>query len=69
MNKRLKVVKESETGLNQKFQDTKTKDILTRGEVNKRIKAGEYPDYHTAKINGHNVPRRNPDRSKTNNLD
>jgi len=69
MNKRLKVIKETESGLNQKFEDTKTGEVLNRGEVNKRIKQGIYPNYHVAKINGHNVPRSNPDQSKNNNLD
>lgn len=69
MKRRLEVVQESSTGLNQKFRDTQTNEILNRGEVNNRIKQGEYPDYHTAKINGHNVPRSNPDKSRNNNLD
>ncbi len=66
---RLKVVKESSTGLNQKFKDNKTNEVLNRGEVNKRINQGVYEDYHVMHRDGKNIPRSNPDSSKNNNLD
>lgn len=68
MKKEIKVVQESKSGLNQKFQIKETGEIVNRGDMNRRIKAGEFPDYHVAKINNHNVPRSNPDKSKKNNL-
>lgn len=64
---RLEVIKESETGLNQKFRDTKTGETLTRGQVADRIK--DYPDYHVMRSEGKRIIRSNPDRSKSNNLD
>ena len=66
---RLIVVKETDTGLNQKFKDTKTNEVLNRGEVVDRIKKGIYPDYHVAKINNKNIPRSNPNNSNKDNLD
>lgn len=64
---RLEVVQESKTGLNQKFRDTKTGEILNRGDVVKNIK--KYPDYHVMKRDGKNIVRSNPDGNKNNNLD
>lgn len=64
---RLIVVKESKTGLNQQFLDTKTRKVLNRGDVVKNIK--NYPDYHIMKRDGKNIVRSNPDKSKNNNLD
>lgn len=64
---RLEVIKESRTGLNQKFKDNKTGEILTRGQVADRIK--DFPDYHIMKLDGKRVIRSNPDRSEKNNLD
>lgn len=64
---RLEVVKESKTGLNQKFRDTKTGEILNRGDVVKNI--NKYPDYHVMKRDGKNIVRSNPDGNKNNNLD
>ncbi|MNJ04584.1 hypothetical protein D3C73_1654170 [compost metagenome] len=64
---RLEVVQERKTGLNEKFKDTKTGEILTRGQVAKDI--DKYPDYHVMKLNGKNVIRSNPDKSERNNLD
>ena len=66
---RLKVERESKTGLNTHFRDTRTNEVLTRGETVKRVNKGEYPDYHVANINGKNVVKSNPDPNKRNNLD
>ncbi|KLU55478.1 hypothetical protein EL84_25895 [Paenibacillus sp. VT-400] len=64
---RLEVIKESETGLNQKFRDNKTGETLTRGQVADRIK--DYPDYHVMRSDGRRIIRSNPDSSRNNNLD
>ncbi|MNZ81316.1 hypothetical protein D3C78_999790 [compost metagenome] len=64
---RLEVVQESKTGLNQKFKDNKTGEILSRGEVANRI--NEFPDYHVMRVDGKRVIRSNPDKSEKNNLD
>lgn len=66
---RLVVEKESKTGLNTHFRDTKTNEVITRGEAVKRVNKGEYPDYHTAKVNNKNIIKSNPDNNKSNNLD
>lgn len=63
---RLEVVKESKTGLNQQFRDSKTGEILNRGEVAKRI--DEFPDYHVMNRDGKNIIRSNPDKNGKNNL-
>lgn len=65
--RRLEVIQESKTGLNQKFKDTKTGKELTRGQVADNIK--DYPDYHIMKTEGKRVIRSNPDRKTNNNLD
>lgn len=65
---RLEVINESETGLNTRFKDTKTGEILTRTQVADRIKQGQYPDYHNMHMNGKRIPRSNPDGNKDNNL-
>lgn len=67
---RLKKIEESDTGLNRTFEDTLTKEILTRGQVADRIKQGLYPGYHVmVDSKGRRIPRSNPDDSKNNNLD
>ncbi|WP_339063609.1 hypothetical protein [Tepidibacillus marianensis] len=64
---RLKVIKESKTGLNTKFLDTQTGQILTRGQVADNI--SKYDDYHVMKKGSKRIIRSNPDRSTDNNLD
>lgn len=65
---RLNVVDESSTGLNRKFEDTATGDILSRGKVADKIEQGQYPGYHIMNKGGKRIPRSNPDKSKDNNL-
>lgn len=65
---RLKVVRESDTGRNQRFQNTRTGQEMSRAEVVRRIKQGEYEDYHVRKVNGIETPAANPDGKKGNNL-
>lgn len=66
MAKNIKVVQESPTGRNQKFQDGPR--VITRPEFIKEIRQGEQPGYHERKVNGVPTPVSNPDRSKKNNL-
>lgn len=68
MAKTVKVIKESKTGLNQKFVDTKNNTEMTRGEFVKEIKSGNYDDYYVKKMNNKNIPVSKPDKSKGNNL-
>lgn len=63
---RLEVVEESTSGLNKKFKDTKTGEILTRGQVADRI--NQYDDYHIMHKDGKRIIRSNPDSSEDNNL-
>ncbi|MDC7250425.1 MAG: hypothetical protein PQJ49_10965 [Sphaerochaetaceae bacterium] len=65
---RLKVIKQSSTGLNLTFIDTKTNKRLTRDKVVKQINAGGYPDYITYKFNNKDIVRSKPDKNKKNNL-
>ena len=43
---RLVVTKESNSGMNQEFHDTKTGENMNRTEVARAIDAGKYPGYH-----------------------
>jgi len=65
---RLQVTKESETGRNQIFVDTKTNQEMSRTETVKRINNGDYPDYHVRKINNVDTPVSNPNKSDSDNL-
>jgi len=65
---RLKVIRESESGRNTAFKDTKTNKTMSRAELAKEIDKGKYPDYHNRKINNVKTPCSNPDNSKNNNL-
>jgi hypothetical protein len=67
--KRITVGQESDSGRNEKFQDTRTGQIMTRPELVKKIEAGLYPDYHVRKINNIKTPVSNPDDTPNNNLD
>ena len=66
---RVRVIKESETGLNEQFLDVKTNRVMSRREFADAIERGEYPDYHVMRMNNKRIPRSNPDKSKNNNLD
>ena len=69
MPKRVKVTQESGSGRNQKFHDNFSKKDLTRSQFVTEINKGNYPNYHTRKINGINTPVSNPDNTTNNNLD
>jgi hypothetical protein len=69
MQKRVTVTQESESGRNQRFRDNKTGRAMSRQEFVRKIDNGNYPKYHTRKINGIRTPVSNPDKSENNNLD
>ena len=66
--KPVKVIKESDSGRNTKFQDINTGETMTRAQFVKEIKQGNYDDYHVRNINGLNTPVSNPDGKAKNNL-
>ena len=68
MPKRVTVVKESESGRNQRFHDNYSKKDMTRNQFVNEIKKGNYPNYHIRNINGIDTPASNPDDSSNNNL-
>ena len=66
---RLRVTKQNDSGRNTKFEDTVNGKTMTRPQVVRLIKKGEYPDYHTRQTHGLETPVSNPDGKKRNNLD
>jgi hypothetical protein len=66
---RLIATKENDTGRNTHFQDSLTGENMTRAQTVKKIKKGEYDDFHIRKINGLDTPVSNPDSDTENNLD
>lgn len=68
MARKVTVTKESDTGRNLAFQDTKSGSEMTRAAFVKQIEQGSYADYHVRKINGVKTPVSNPNRSESDNL-
>ena len=69
MKKTVTVTKETETGRNSGFKDTRTKDNMTLNQFVKKIENGNYEGaYHIRVINGVKTPCSNPDKSENNNL-
>ena len=66
---RVKVIKESDSGRNLRFRDTRTGQEMTRPQFVKKIEADQYPKYHVRKINKIKTPVSNPDNTTNNNLD
>ncbi len=66
---RVKVTRESDSGRNERFRDTRTGNEMTRTQFVKKIEADQYPNYHVRKINGIKTPVSNPDETTNNNLD
>ena len=64
----LKTIKESNTGRNLIFLDTKNNKELTLEQLVKIIENGKYLDYHIRIINDIKPPCSNPDKNKKNNL-
>lgn len=68
MSGRVRVIRESDSGRNQCFRDTRSGREMSRQEFVRKIEAGEYPKYHTRVINGARTPVSNPDGKERNNL-
>jgi len=68
VRKKVRVIRESETGRNERFQDIRTEASMTRTQFVREIEAGNYPTYHVREINGKATPVSNPDSSTRNNL-
>lgn len=73
MDKKLKVTKESDTGMNMQFQDTRNGHIMSKTELISRLKSGNSAynkDYFVNKTgDGKEYVSSKPDGSKKNNLD
>lgn len=67
---RLSVLKQDESGLNIKFRDNYTGEVLSRTETVRRVKNGVYPGYHVRTQRETNIKyvASNPDVKKSNNL-
>lgn len=66
---RVEVIKESDTGRNERFRDTQTGQEMTRIQFIKAIDKGVYGnDYYHREINGIDTPVSKPDGNKSNNL-
>lgn len=66
--KRVKVIRETDSGRNLEFLDTRTHTQMSRAEFVKKIEGGGYPNYHVRKIHGIKTPVSNPDETEDNNL-
>lgn len=64
----VKVVTQSDTGRNTKFEDCITGSKMTRPSFVSEIKKGNYDFYYVRKINGLETPVSKPDGKKKNNL-
>lgn len=67
--KRVTVTLESDSGRNQRFHDNYSGTGMSRAELVRAIRSGQYPNCHVRNINGIDTPVSNPDRSESNNLD
>jgi len=68
--KRLKAIKETDTGLNVRFEDVSSKTELTLKQAIKAVEKGSYPDHHVVeRSDGIKYIRSNPDGNKRNNLE
>ena len=68
MAKRVTVTRESSSGRNQRFRDNYSDRGMSRSEFVKKIRSGDYGNYHVRKINGLSTPVSNPDGKEANNL-
>lgn len=68
MGKRITVIRESESGRNERFRDNSTGTEMTRPQFVREIEKGKYDNYHIRDINGVKTPVSNPDKSDRNNL-
>lgn len=66
---RVSVVRESDSGRNERFRDNVTGNEMTRLQFIKAIDNGKYGnDYYHRKINGVDTPVSKPDGNLNNNL-
>lgn len=68
MPKRVTVIRESETGRNERFHDNFTGADMTRNQFVKKIQNGNYDNYYVREIGGIPTPVSKPDTSRNNNL-
>ena len=68
MAKRVIVTRESASGRNLNFSDSRTGKSMSRAQFVREIRSGNYDDYHVRTINGIATPVSNPDGSSRNNL-
>ena len=68
MAKRVIVTRESSSGRNLNFSDSRTGKSMTRAQFVREIRSGNYDDYHVRTINGIATPVSSPDGSSRNNL-
>ncbi len=68
MSKRVKVTRESNSGRNTQFRDTRNGSTMSRSDFVRAIRNGRYGGYHVRMVNGVATPVSNPDRSNRNNL-
>lgn len=69
MPKRVTVVKESDSGRNEKFRDNRSGTVMSRPEFVRKIEHGDYDKYHVRIVHGVKTPVSNPDGSEGNNLE
>lgn len=65
---RVKVIKESKSGENQRFKDMSTGDEMTKKQFISKIENNYYEKYHVREKDGKKIPASNPDKNKNNNL-
>lgn len=66
---KLRVIQESESGMNQKFLIQNTGEVVGRQEMARKIDAGEVTGYHHYRNDDNKlIIRSNPDSSDKNNL-
>ena len=67
-NRRVKVIKENDSGRNERFKDCTNGNEMTRNQFVKEIKKGNYEEYYVRKINGLDTPVSKSDGKENNNL-
>ena len=65
---RVSVIRESNTGRNERFHDNYKGTDMTRGQFVREINNGNYENYHVRNVNGIPTPVSNPDSTRNNNL-
>lgn len=65
---RVKVIKENDSGRNERFKDCTNGNEMTRKQFVKEIQKGNYEEYYVRKINGLDTPVSKPDGKENNNL-